>query len=79
MSKDIPHIPDGGRSAGDGMPPLQMVIGMNEGKDFHMTAVFLVPHDENIFLNQPRGKGLKWKECWLCLHDSKYLGDNWIF
>lgn len=53
MSKDIPPILDGGRSAGDGMPPLQMVIGMSEGKNFCMTAVFLVPHDENIFLSQP--------------------------
>lgn len=72
-------MPDGGRSAGDGMSPLHMVIGMSEGKGFHMTAVFLVPHDENIFLNQSQGKGLKWEECWLCLCDSKYLGDNQKF
>lgn len=45
-------MPDGGRSAGDGMPALQVVIEGGEGKD-RVTAVFLVPQGENILLNQP--------------------------
>lgn len=77
MSQDIPNIPTGGRSLGDGTPPLQIVIGVGWAKDCYVTAVFLIPYDENILLNQPREEGLKWEECWLCLCDSKYIDNKW--
>lgn len=49
MFKDIPHIPNGGGSAGDGMAALQIVVAMGEGKDFRVTAVFLVPTMRTFF------------------------------
>lgn len=49
MFKDIPHIPNGGGSAGDGMAALQIVVAMGEGKDFCVTAVFLVPTMRTFF------------------------------
>lgn len=49
LFKDIPYIPDGGKSARNGMEVLQMVVGMGEGKDFCMTAVFLVPTMRTFF------------------------------
>ena len=57
MLKDVPHVPNGGRSAGDGMAALQIVVAMGEGKDFCVIAVFLVPTMRTFFYTNSERKG----------------------
>lgn len=52
LFKDIPYVPNGGKSSGNGVEVLQMVVGMREGKDFYMAAVFLVPTMRHQILHQ---------------------------
>lgn len=44
-SRTFPYIPDGGKSAGNGMEVLQIVVGMGEGKTSVWQQCFLSPRD----------------------------------
>lgn len=47
------------------MEVLQMVVGMGEGKDFCMTAVFLVPNMSNIFHANSGEDRLTWQSAFM--------------